>query len=123
MHTCKYFCTFAAELRKKMPEQSFWSKTWAVIKRYLLNKYILTLVVFGLIMFFVGDQSIRVRLRKAHQIRELETQRDIYQNAIDDAQKQLQTLSSRDSLEKFAREKYLMHQPNEDVFLVPENDR
>lgn len=105
-----------------MTEHSFWTKTWVLVKRYLLNKYILTLVVFGLIMFFVGDQSIRVRLHKARQIRELEQQRDIYQNAIDEAQKQLQTLSSRDSLEKFAREKYLMHQNNEDVFLVPEHD-
>ena len=105
-----------------MNEHSFWTKIWALLKRYLLNKYILTLVVFGLIMFFVGDQSLRVRLHKARQIRELETQRDIYQNAIDEAQKQLQTLSTRDSLEKYAREKYLMHQPNEDVFLVPEND-
>lgn len=107
---------------KIMQEPTKWAKIWAGIKRYLLNKYILTLVVFGLIMFFVGDQSIRVRLRKAHQIHELEEQRDIYQSAIDEAQGQLQTLSSRDSLEKFAREKYLMHKPNEDVYLVPEHD-
>ena len=105
-----------------MNEHAFWTKTWVLVKRYLLNKYILTLVVFALIMFFVGDQSIRVRLHKARQIRKLELQRDNYINAIEEAQKQLNTLSSKDSLEKFAREKYLMHQKNEDVFLVPEHD-
>ena len=105
-----------------MQEQSKWAAFWAGIKRYLLNKYILTLVVFGFIMFFIGDQSIRVRLHKSQQIRELENQRDIYQAGIDEAQHQLQTLHSRDSLEKYAREKYLMHTANEDVYLVSEDD-
>lgn len=105
-----------------MSTDSKWSQIWLVIRRYLLNKYVLTLVVFGLIMFFVGDQSIRVRWHKAQQIRELKGQRDTYQRAIDEAQHALQTLQVKDSLERFAREKYLMHTPNEDVFLVPEND-
>ena len=99
-----------------------WSAVWAGIRRYVLNKYVLTLVVFGFIMFFVGDQSIRVRLRKAYQIHELEEQRDTYDAAIKDAKQQLQILNSRDSLERFAREKYLMHMPDEDIYLVPEHD-
>lgn len=100
-----------------------WSAIWAILRRYLLNKYILTLVVFGFIMFFFGDQSIRVRLHKGRQIRELEEQRDVYNSAIEEARHQLKILHSRDSLERFAREKYLMHSPNEDVYLVPEDDR
>ena len=111
-----------SNFRKIMRQPVNWSSVWAVIRRYLLNKYILTLVVFGLIMFFVGDQSIRVRLHKAHQIHELESQRDTYSAAIEEAKRQLMILHSRDSLERFAREKYLMHAPNEDVYLVPEHD-
>jgi cell division protein FtsB len=100
-----------------------WSSIWLAIRRYLLNKYVLTLLVFGFIMFFVGDQSLRVRLHKAQQIRELEEQRDTYSSAIEEAKHELQILSSRDSLERYAREKYLMHAPGEDVYLVPEHDR
>ena len=120
MQNILYFCT--RKCKKSMATDSKWSQLWALIRRYVLNKYVLTLVVFGLIMFVVGDQSIRVRWRKAQQIRELKSQRDTYQQAIDQAQRELQSLQIKDSLERFAREKYLMHTPNEDVFLVPEND-
>lgn len=120
MQNILYFCR--RKCKKSMATDSKWSQIWALIRRYVLNKYVLTLVVFGLIMFFVGDQSIRVRWHKAQQIRELKTQRATYQQAINEAQHELQSLQIKDSLERFAREKYLMHTSNEDVFLVPEND-
>lgn len=97
-----------------------WKRIWEVLRKYLLNKYVFVLVAFGLIMFFVGEQSIRVRLHKGRQIRELKEQRDTYQQAIDQANHDLQMLQSTDSLEKYAREKYLMHTDNEDVYLIDE---
>lgn len=93
-------------------------RVWLIIRKYLLNKYFITLVIFGVIMFFVGEQSIRVRIRKGRQISELKEQRDTYQQAIDQAKHDLQILQSTDSLEKYAREKYLMHADNEDVYLI-----
>ena len=99
-----------------------WPHIWEVVRRYLLNKYVLTLLVFGFVMFFVGDQSIRVRWHKAQQIRALEKQRDTYESAIEEAKHELQILQIRDSMERYAREKYLMHTSNEDVYLVPEDD-
>ena len=89
-----------------------------IILKWILNKYVFTIVVFAVVMIFVGEQSYRVRLHKAKQIHELEEQRDNYQQAIDQAKHDLQTLQSTDSLEKFAREKYLMHAENEDVYLI-----
>jgi len=97
-----------------------WKRIWDVLHKYFINKYVLVLVAFGLIMFFVGEQSIRVRLHKGSQIRELKEQRDTYQQAIDQARHDLQMLQSTDSLEKYAREKYLMHADNEDVYLIDE---
>ncbi len=93
-------------------------RVWFIIHKYLLNKYVITLVIFGVIMFFVGEQSIRVRIHKGRQISELKEQRDTYQQAIDQAKHDLQILQSTDSLEKYAREKYLMHADNEDVYLI-----
>lgn len=97
-----------------------WRKIWDVLHKYVVNKYIVTLVIFALVMIFVGEQSYRVRIKKARQIRELEAQRDAYQAAIDQAHRDLQNLQSTDSLERFAREKYLMHTDKEDVYLVDE---
>ena len=93
---------------------------WEIIKKYIVNKYVIVLLIFGFVMFFVGEQSIRVRLHKARQISELEEQRDKYQQGIEEAQRELQILQSTDSLEKYAREKYLMHADNEEVFLISE---
>jgi cell division protein FtsB len=93
---------------------------WFIIRKYLLNKYVFVLVVFGLIIGFVGEQSLRVRWHKGSQIRELKEQSKTYQHAIDQAKHDLQILQSTDSLEKYAREKYLMHADNEDVYLIDE---
>lgn len=90
------------------------------IKKWVLNKYVITILLFAVVMIFVGEQSYRVRLHKARQISELEEQRDTYQRAIEEARHDLQVLQTTDSLEKFAREKYLMHAENEDVYLVDE---
>ena len=78
----------------------------------------LVIVIFAVVMCFFGEQSLRVRFHKARQINELEEQRDAYQQGIDEAKHDLQILQSTDSLEKFAREKYLMHEDNEDVYLI-----
>ena len=99
-------------------EPKGWRKALSWLRKYLLNKYVLVVAIFAVIMCFIGEQSFRVRLHKASQIRELEEQRDAYQKAIEEAKHDLQMLQSTDSLEKFAREKYLMHEENEDVYLI-----
>jgi len=95
-------------------------KLWEIVKTWVLNKYVLSILIFAAIMLFAGEQSYRVRIRKARQIRELEEQRDNYQKAIDAARHDIEVLQSTDSLEKFAREQYLMHTEEEEIFLVEE---
>ena len=97
-------------------------KFWAILRKYIINKYVLVVLIFGAVMFFVGEQSIRVRWHKSRQIKELKEQRDTYKQAIDEAKHELQVLQSTDSLERFAREKYLMHTDKEDVYLIDEDD-
>lgn len=93
---------------------------WFILRKYLFNKYWLTVAVFAVVMVFVGEQSYRVRIRKARQISELESQRDMYERAIEKTRHDLQVLQSTDSLERFAREQYLMHTDKEDIYLVDE---
>ncbi len=90
------------------------------LKQYVLNKYVLTLIAFGLIMLFAGDQGIIRRIHRARQIRVLERQRDRYDADIQAAKHEIEALHNRDSLERYAREKCLMHEENEDVYLIEE---
>ncbi len=101
-----------------MKQNINWKHIWWGIRKYLLNKYIITLIIFAVIMVFIGDQSLLVRLQRARQIHKLEQQRDNYCNQIEQAQHDIEILQNKDSLERFAREQYYMHTPEEEVFII-----
>lgn len=83
-------------------------------------KYIIVILAFLILMIFVGDVSWLQRGRRARQIRALEAQRNEYRREIEVAERQIKALENTDTLERFAREQYLMHAPDEDIYLVEE---
>ncbi len=95
-----------------------WALWWIRIKKYLLNKYVVTMMIFLFIMLFAGDQSLIHTIRRGREIRQLEQQRDMYRKGIQSAQQGINMLQNTDSLERYAREHYYMHTQNEDVYLV-----
>ena len=106
MHICHKSSIFAA-----MNEN--WLQTG---KRY--GKYVITILIFMVVMVFFGDQSLINYVRRSREIRHLEEQRDSYREGIKRAEKGLQVLQNTDSLERYAREHYYMHAENEDVYLL-----
>ncbi len=96
------------------------SDFWNTIKIRKWGKYVLTLLVFGVVYVFVGDQSLIMFAKRGGEIRRNEQQRDMYRKSALEKQRQIQNLNNLDSLEKFARENYYMHTSNEDIFLVEE---
>ena len=84
------------------------------------GKYIFTLLVFGVVYLFIGEQSMMHFMHRGREIRQLEQQRDMYREQTEKAQRELQLLANPDSLERYAREHYFMHTPNEDIYLVEE---
>jgi cell division protein FtsB len=99
-----------------MNSSEFWSK----IKIQKWGKYVITLVAFLIVYLFIGDQSIIQFIHRGREIRQLEEQRDMYRSSSEKAQREIQTLHQPDSLERYAREQYFMHTPNEDIYLVNE---
>ena len=93
-------------------------KTWTKVRKWLINKYAITLFVFAVILMFVGEQSWLNQIKRAMQIRAVKQQ--IEQTAEQTAQQQqvLRNLDNVDSLEKFAREVYYMHADGETVYIV-----
>ena len=96
------------------------SELWDRIKIRSWGKYVLTLAAFLIIYLFVGDQSMLQFAKRGREIRSLEQQRDMYLKQTQEAEKELRTLAVPDSLERFAREQYFMHEKGEDIFLVEE---
>ena len=91
---------------------------WLKIRKVLINKYAITLYVFALLFMFLGDHSLVQYLKRAKKMRALEEQLDVTQQEIEQAQSVMRVLDDVDSLERFAREQYRMHAPNEDVYVV-----
>jgi cell division protein FtsB len=96
------------------------SDFWAYIKVQKWGKYVITLLLFLAVFLFIGDNSAIHFYKRGKEIRQLEEQRDMYREASEKAQREIQTLNQPDSLERYAREHYYMHAPNEDIYLVEE---
>ncbi len=88
---------------------------------FLKNGYFIFTVCFLLWMTFVDSNDIRTQLRLTNKLHELEDEKAFYQEKIEEVKKDRKELMSDDALlEKFAREKYLMKKPDEDVYVIVE---
>lgn len=99
------------------PNQNF---IWQNIRKYLINKYSITIIVFAVIIFFVGDRSILNRIKMARRIARQERELRESKERIATMQQQLDALEEPGALEEYAREQYFMHAPDEDVYVVGE---
>ncbi len=90
---------------------------------WLLNKWLIAIVLFVLLFTFDSDNGMVVYFKYKHKLSVLKKQEKYLTNKIQANKERLNDLySSQKNLEKFAREEFLMHKENEDVFIVIEND-
>ena len=91
------------------------------IPAWLKNKYLIALGVFTVIMFFFDKNDVFTQSARKSQLRDLQESRQYYTERIATEQKELEELKSNPgTLEKYAREKYLMKRDNEDLFIIPD---
>lgn len=95
---------------------------WGKIKTKIGQlKYIITLVVFGVIIIFIDDNNLIKRYKNYRMIDEMQTEivrckTDARMNTM-----RLHRLQTDPRfIEKIAREKYLMKKPDEDVYVFEE---
>ncbi len=84
-----------------------------------INKYYFTGAVFFVIMFLIGDSTLLRRYQYDKQINDLENEKAKYiEEKRENNQKLNDLKSDNESLERFAREKYLMTKPGEELFVI-----
>jgi cell division protein DivIC len=81
-----------------------------------LNKYTVTLSVFFIWMMFFDQHNMIVQYRLNHTSNQLKEQIQRHRQLRKEAKDEMYVL--RTTPEKYAREKYLMHKPDEEVFVV-----
>jgi cell division protein DivIC len=91
------------------------------IPAFFRNKFLLTATGFMVWMLFFDHNNIFVQLERTGELNDLKDTKHYYEMQVSATQKELDELQSNAaSIEKAAREKYLMKKDNEDLYVVAE---
>jgi cell division protein FtsB len=102
-----------------MKNHSFWSL------HTLKNFYIATFVVWLIWVLFLDNNNVRIVMSNRMKMKDLEKEKAILQDKIRDVKKERnEVFGNPRMLEKWAREKFMMRKPNEEVYvIVDENNQ
>lgn len=96
-------------------------KIWEFFRKFILNKYVIVFLAFGVWVTFFDAHNLITRWETSRKINELQKEYDYYKNEIKDNKAKMNLLKNDDSyLEKVAREKYHMKGKDEEIFIIEE---
>jgi cell division protein DivIC len=91
------------------------------IPKSFRNFYVVSSVAFVLWMLFLDSNNLIQRFQLTSKLNSLENEKEYYLEKIKEVEKDRDELfGDRESVEKFAREKYLMKKDTEDIFIIQE---
>ncbi|MHB1276828.1 MAG: FtsB family cell division protein [Bacteroidia bacterium] len=93
-----------------------------MVQKLIQYRYAITFGFFLLWMIFFDQNNMIEQYKLRSQLQDLKDEKEYYLQEMAKAQREYDELfTNQESLEKFAREKYLMKRDNEDIFvIVPE---
>lgn len=93
-----------------------------MVQKLIQYRYAITFGFFLLWMIFFDQNNMIEQYKLRAQLQDLKDEKEYYLQEMAKAQQEYDELfTNQESLEKFAREKYLMKRDNEDIFvIVPE---
>ncbi len=92
------------------------------IPAWLKNKYFIAFAVFASVMLVFDKNDIFTQAERKRELNNLQKSKQYFTEQINAERAELDQLRTNPAtLEKYAREKYLMKRENEDLFLITEN--
>ena len=88
--------------------------------RYLFtSKYLITGIAFAVWMLFFDRNDFTLQMRRIQELNKLQENEKVMTLQIAETQHELKLrMTSPETLEKYARERYLMKKDNEELFIV-----
>lgn len=87
------------------------------------HKYWIAILVFGVIIGFLDENSTLRRIGYAREIIRLQDEIEEYRAEYEESTKRLNELTTNpEAIEQIAREKYLMKKPNEDIYVFDDKE-
>lgn len=94
------------------------------LPKFTRNFYFIAFVMFFFWMLFIDSNNLITQWQRTQKLNELKDEKDYYKEKIKEVEKDREELLSDDELlEKFAREKYYMKKPAEDLYVIVEKDK
>jgi len=88
---------------------------------WLKNKYFLSASAFTVWILFFDPRDVFTQMEHRRELKDLKVSKAWYQKEISKESVEAEQLRNNPvTIEKYARENYLMKRDNEDIFLVPE---
>ena len=95
------------------------NKLWSIVRRH---KYLITLLLFAVLIGFLDETSIVRRMRLAHEELLLREEIEKYREEFEESTARLNELAvDSESIERIARARYFMKKPNEDVYVFEDD--
>ena len=89
------------------------------VPNWLKNRYSITLVAFTVWMLFFDSNDAFMLYKLKSELKTISVEKEYFEERIEDTRADLDNLlNDNEKLEKFAREKYLMKNDNEDIFVI-----
>ena len=109
MSTTLYICTFVRMLKL------YWDK----IPNWLKNRYAFTSLAFLVWMLFLDTNDAFMLYKLKSELKTIQTEKEYFSKRIKETKSDLDNLlNDNQKLEKFAREKYLMKNDDEEIFVI-----
>lgn len=89
------------------------------LRHIFYNKYLITGIAFAIWMMFFDRNDFPLQIRRLRELNKMEQNQKNMTLLISNTQKELKLLKTNpETLEKYAREKYMMKKDNEDLYIV-----
>jgi len=93
------------------------------LPKFTKSFYFIAGLSFLVWMLFIDSNDLVTQYKQSHKLGTLEAEQVYYQEKIKEVEAERQELlTNPELLEKFAREKYLMKKPEEDLFVLVEEE-
>ena len=94
-------------------------KLLSTIPAWLKSKYLIASIAFVIWMLFFDRNDVSLQLKRINELNKLQQSEKNMNMLIANTKKELELLKTNPStLEKYAREKYMMKKDNEDLYVI-----
>jgi len=91
--------------------------------KIIKNKFFIATAIFLGYLLIIDQYNFRAQYLLMSELNQLENEKDFYRGELQkDSTTYYSLFNNKENLEKYAREKFMMKKPNEDIYIIVNDD-